>query len=377
MSEKKIRICHLVYSFDVGGLERIIVNCINNLKNDNFCHVIVSLTKIGDFYSEIDIPVECYSLDKKDGNDIGIYFRLYKLLNKLHPDVIHTYNLATMEYQWVAWLVGVPQRIHAEHGRDSYDPHGTVQKYRWLRRVTSMVTHHIVAVSADLHQWLIHDVRIPQRKVSLIINGVDTQHYVKSARDAQHHLSFCQDKCVFGHVARLHQIKNQPFLLEAFRDACAKSGDFAKDCVLLIVGDGPDRAKLESFVRRDSWLKDRVCFTGSKTEVIDYYKEFDVFLMSSFAEGIPMTLIESMSMAIPHLVTKVGGIGEVIIDNETGLSVASGDHDGYVNGLIELYRHRELRETMGQKARQQIEQRFSQNQMVAAYQALYLERDGQ
>lgn len=377
MAKKKICICHLVYSFDVGGLERIIVNCINNLKSDNFCHVIVSLTKIGDFYSEIDIPIECFSLNKKEGNDIAVYFKLYKLLNKLHPDVIHTYNLGTIEYQWVAWLARVPQRIHAEHGRDSYDPNGTVKKYRWLRRLSSHVIHHMVAVSADLHQWLIDEVGVPQNKVSLIINGVDTQHYVKSTSDAQHHLPFCHNKCVFGHVARLHQIKNQPFLLEAFRDACEKNRDFAQDSVLLIVGDGPDKTQLEGFVRGDYWLKDRVFFTGSKTEVIDYYKEFDVFLMSSFAEGIPMTLIESMSMSIPHLVTKVGGISEVIIDNDTGLAVASGDHDGYVNGLIKLYSSQQLRETMGQKARQQIEQNFSQRDMVAAYQALYLERQAQ
>lgn len=124
MNEKRIHICHLVYGFNVGGLERIIVNCINNLDPCKFQHTIVSLTTIGDFIHEIDHPVEHYALNKKSGNDASVYFTLYKLFRKIKPDVLHSYNLATIEYQWLALLAGIPRRIHAEHGRDSYDPNG-------------------------------------------------------------------------------------------------------------------------------------------------------------------------------------------------------------------------------------------------------------
>ncbi|MZI95547.1 glycosyltransferase [Vibrio sp. CAIM 722] len=376
MAKSKIRVCHLVYSFDVGGLERIIVNCINNLKSDNFSHIIISLTTIGDFYSEIHSPVESFALNKKAGNDISLYFRLYKLLKKSHPDVMHTYNLGTIEYQWVAWLAGVPLRVHAEHGRDSYDPDGTVKKYRWLRRITSSVIHHMVTVSADLKQWLINDVHIPSRKVSLIINGVDTEFYHNALTNG-HTLDFCQGKCVFGHVARLHHIKNQHFLIQAFADACKQHNDFYNECVLVIVGDGPDRSRLENFVLQQPLLNERVFFVGSQTQVINYYQNFDVFLMSSLAEGVPMTLIESMSMSIPHLVTRVGGIKEVIIDNETGLSVESDDLQGFVDNMYRLFWEPTLRSDMGSKARKRIEAHFSQHSMIEAYEKIYQERDRQ
>lgn len=373
MNEKKICVCHLVHSFDVGGLERIVANCINNLDDTKFHHIIISLTYVGEFVSEIAVPIEHYSLRKKEGNDISVYSRLYRLLRTLKPDVLHTYNLGTIEYQWVGVFAGVPLRVHAEHGRDSYDPNGAVKKYQWIRKISSFAIHRVIAVSADLKQWLADDVKIPERKLELIINGIDTNYYNSGNCSCCVESDFIQDKFVFGHIARLHSIKNQMLLLEAFNSACLQHSDFAENCVLVIVGDGPDKGKLEKFVAEHSALGKRVLFTGSKSNVRDYYRCFDVFAMSSIAEGIPMTLLESMSMGVPHLVTRVGGIKEVIAEGETGLSVESGDISGYSDAMLKLYRDKTIRDQMSVNARQKIEEKFSQDIMMSAYEKIYLD----
>lgn len=374
MKINKKHICHLVYSFDVGGLERIIVNCINNLDHDKFDHTIISLTHIGAFISEIDVPVKHFSINKKHGNDLSVYYRLYKLLTKINPDVLHTYNLGTIEYQWVAMFARVPLRVHAEHGRDSYDPNGAVKKYQLLRKLCSYSIHKIVAVSQDLTSWLSKDVGISKKKLRLIVNGIDTHYFQPGLVEIDELKSF-SDKFVFGHVARLHEIKNQTLMLESFLIACQSSERFNNDCVLVVVGDGPDRKKLKQFVDDAPILKDKVLFVGSRTNVRDYYYRFDAFLMSSVAEGIPMTLLESMSMAVPHLVTSVGGITEVIREKETGISVPSDNTSAYVKGLVELYENNEQRLTMSNNARKQIVEHFSQKIMMAAYQDIYLEKD--
>lgn len=371
MNEKKIYVCHLVHSFDVGGLERIVANCINNLDDKKFHHIIISLTYVGEFISEIAVPIEHYELHKKEGNDISVYARLYRLLKQLKPDVLHTYNLGTIEYQWVALFAGIPLRVHAEHGRDSYDPNGTVKKYQWIRQLSSFAIHRIIAVSDELKQWLANEVKIPERKLELIVNGIDTDYYSADNCLCSIERDFIQEKFVFGHVARLHTIKNQIFLLEAFKSACQKNADFALNSVLIIVGDGPDRDKLENFVAKHSGLIGRVLFTGAKSNVRDYYRCFDVFTMSSIAEGIPMTLLESMSMGVPHLVTRVGGIKEVISDGETGLSVESGDLSGYAQAMFKLYCSADIRDDMSVKARERIEKNFSQEIMISSYQDLY------
>ncbi|WP_165314160.1 glycosyltransferase [Vibrio ziniensis] len=371
MNKSKRHVCHLVHSFDIGGLERIIVNCINNLDNEKFHHTIISLTHITDFINEINFPITHYSLNKKEGNDISVYFKLYRLLNELKPDVFHTYNLGTVEYHWVAMFARVPLRIHAEHGRDSYDPNGASKKYQLIRKICSYAIHRVVAVSQDLSDWLVCEVGIPSKKLHLIVNGIDTNYFNPEGVVSQE-LNELDGKFIFGHVARLHSIKNQTLMLKSFLMACKNSSEFSDQCILVIVGDGPDRKCLENFVSENPVLKERVLFTGSKTNVRDFYCRFDAFLMSSIAEGIPMTLLESMSMSIPHLVTLVGGIKEVIKEEETGLSVHSDDVCNYSRGLLDLFVKKERTKIMSVKARNRIIEKFNQDIMIEAYSDIYL-----
>lgn len=377
MNNEKVHICHLVFRFDIGGLERVVVNSINHLDDNQFRHTIIALTYVTDFISEIDKDVEHYSLNKKAGNDYKVHVRLFKLLRQLAPDVLHTYNLATIEYQWVGLLAGVPLRIHAEHGRDSYDPTGSVKKYQLIRKVCSYAVHKVVAVSSELEEWLSEKVGISHSKLQLIANGIDVDYFNRDIAVRSNNvteLSGRQSSFIFGHVARLHAIKNQIMLLEGFLGACQASEDFSKSCSLVIVGDGPDEKKLKSYVAAHALLKENVIFTGAQSGVRDYYRSFDVFVMSSIAEGVPMTLLESMSMSVPHLVTKVGGIGEVINHGKTGLGVDSGDKEAFTKGLIELYTDSEQVAKMSDAARARIVNAYSQEMMTQKYTDLYLQR---
>ncbi len=170
--KEKIHVCHLVYSFNIGGLERVIINCINALDKEKYRHSIVALTNIGEFIQEVDGQIDFYALHKKVGHNFCVHWELYKLLRSIKPDVLHSYNLSTIEYQWVASLLNVNLRVHAEHGRDSYDVDGSVWKYRFLRKAMSPFINTFIAVSKDLSDWLSEDVNIPKRKVSLIANGL-------------------------------------------------------------------------------------------------------------------------------------------------------------------------------------------------------------
>lgn len=374
MQVNKTHICHLVFSFEVGGLERIIVNCINHLNNETFHHTIISLTEAGSFISQITVPIDHYCLNKKSGKDFSINLKLYRLLRELRPDVLHTYNLGAIEYQWIGLLARVPMRVHAEHGRDSYDPNGSVTKYQWLRKICSYPIHRIVTVSQDLYNWLAKDVGLSGNKLRLIVNGVDTNYFHPDLFD-DNELNVLQGKFIFGHVARLHAIKNQIFMLESFLLACQRLEVFKENCVLVIIGDGPDKDHLSRYIVDHPVLENRVFLLGEKNNVRDFYRQFDIFLMSSIAEGIPMTLLESMSMSVPHLVTDVGGISEVIIEEKTGLSVPSGEITAYCQAMIKLFNNRNNNIEMSKYARRQIVERFSQDKMVKAYQDIYLGND--
>ncbi|MBL4829984.1 MAG: glycosyltransferase [Aliivibrio sp.] len=356
---KQQHICHLVYSFHVGGLERIITNTINSLGVE-YTHTIISLTDIGSMIEQIEPEISIFQLNKREGNDYSIYPKLYKILKQLSPDVVHSYNLATFEYQWIAKLLFVPIRLHAEHGRDSYDPYGQVKKYQWIRKFCSLATTDVVAVSAELLNWLEQSVGINQKKLTLIRNGVDTNYFQKSGTTSDF---------IIGHVARLHAIKNQKMLIDAFDKAKKTNSQFNAKAQLIIVGDGPEMYNLRTYCSSSNITN--VKFEGEKTDVLSYYQLFDLFALSSIAEGIPMTLLEAMSVGIPHVVTNVGGIEEVIIKGETGLSCESEDVDTFAEHMITLFLDKTLRDNMSNAAQKRVVSSFSQNRMLNQYKTLY------
>ncbi|MGF1723866.1 glycosyltransferase [Photobacterium nomapromontoriensis] len=356
-------IVHIVHGFHIGGLENLIVNCINQMGN-GYHHTIISLTTVGDIIEQIIPEITTISLNKPPGNSLRLYFSLFKQLRRLKPDVVQTYNLATIEYQCVAALARVPVRIHAEHGRDSYDPAGTVKKYRYLRKISAIWIHQVIAVSDDLYQWLAQNVGIPQDKLKLIRNGINTQHF--------HPINKTLTSAVFtfGHVARLQSIKNQQLLITAYQEACTRSPSFLENTQLILVGDGDQRPTLEKLAAKSA-TSNHIHFAGCQENMRQQYATFDAFVLSSIAEGIPLTLLESMSMGIPHIVTTVGGVNEVIIEGHTGVGIPSQDHQALADALLRFYQQRSELPTMGQAARSRIEQHFSESVMVNEYKKVY------
>src|SRR6476661_5862864 len=128
-------VVHLIYRFDFGGLETLVAECINRMPADSYRHAIVCLTGYTDFARKISRPdVQLIALNKPPGLAPGIHWKLWKLLRRLRPAVLHSYNLAAIEYAFTAALAGVPVRVHAEHGRDAADPQGLNRKHNMLRR---------------------------------------------------------------------------------------------------------------------------------------------------------------------------------------------------------------------------------------------------
>jgi sugar transferase (PEP-CTERM/EpsH1 system associated) len=360
-----VKVAHLVLSFEVGGLERIIANCITSMPSDTEHTVIALRSYSKEFVASIGKDVNVICLDKPAGQSWASFSYLYKILKRVKPDVLHSYNLSTLEYQVIAWLARVKYRLHAEHGRDIWDPEGTNKKYRMLRRIMSRFVHNFVSVSDDLHQWLINDVGINQDKCKLIRNGVDTDSY----RREKYRRGDNPERLVFGHVARLQSIKNQQGLLEAYFSIASQNEVFRQNTKLVIVGTG---ALEESLKRYANEQKDKgtVEFWGERHDMPQVYQSFNVFTMSSHAEGIPMTMLEAMSSELPILSTAVGGIPEITTEEFAEL-VPSKSVEKLTKGFETVFDKREHFGAMGQKAREQVILNFSQDKMVKDYYSLY------
>lgn len=361
-------VVHLIYRLDFGGLETLLVDCINHMPPERYRHAIVCLTGYTAFADKITRPgVALYALDKQPGLGLGIHVKLFKLLRQLRPAVLHTYNFACAEYAAPAWLAGVPVRVHAEHGRDASDPQGLNRKHNFLRRALVPFIDRYVPVSHDLHRWLTDVVRIPAAKSELIMNGVDTLRFAPKLPAAATPWAG-EDVFVIGTVGRLQDVKDQASLIEAF--ALLRAGGANARARLAIVGDGPLREKLAQKAR-ELGVSDLVWFPGARNDIPELMRSFDVFALSSIAEGTPVTLLEAMACGLPVVATKVGGIPEVVQDGVNGALVPASKPQALADALGLYAADPERVSMQGSAARSLIERHYSVAAMVGAYTALY------
>jgi sugar transferase (PEP-CTERM/EpsH1 system associated) len=363
-------VVHLTYALNVGGLETLLVECINRMPAERYRHALVSLTDISSFAERITVPgVELIALHKPPGNSPRTHQQLWKVLRRLRPAILHTYNLAAFEYNFTAALAGVPIRVHAEHGRDASDPHGLNVKHNTLRRWLSPAVDCFIAVSDDLQRWLKEVVRIAPSRLRLIKNGVDTSQF-GSAAGAATGSPWSGDDIVIGTVSRIQDVKNHRGLVEAFIALRASHPALAPRLRLSIIGDGPLYEKLRTQVS-DAGLNDVVWLPGARADIAALLHSFSIFTLPSLAEGTPVSLLEAMACALPVVAAKVGGIPEVINDGVQGTLVDPLDTAALAAALAQYAIDPALARAHGDAARLRIEQQYSISAMLSQYLDLY------
>ena len=366
-------IAHVLYRFDVGGLENGIVNLINRLPAHAFTHAVVALTEVTDFKRRVERDdVRYVSLHKPAGHGLGIYAKLYSTFRSLHPDVVHTRNLAALEAQVPAAVAGVPARLHGEHGWDVHDLGKGRRSHRWERRLLSPFVHRYVALSRDTQTYLNRTIGISAGRISQIYNGVDTQSFTPASVTAQCvQLPFREENLfIVGTVGRLQAVKDQTLLVQAFVRALQITPVLRARLRLAIVGDGPMRAKLEAIVS-EAGCSDLVWLAGERADIPALLRSFNLFVLPSLAEGISNTILEAMASGLPVVATSVGGNGELVEDGLTGTLTPPGDVEAMARALLHYAVVPEDALAHGRAGRHRAEKKFSIESMVANYALLY------
>lgn len=172
-------------------------------------------------------------------------------------------------------------------------------------------------------------------------------------------------------VGRLTPAKGQHILLQAV-ERLARDGRHVE---LRLVGDGPDRPSLEQEVR-ERGLSERVLFTGAvdQDRIRELYADADVFALASFAEGIPVVLMEAMAMTIPCVTTFITGIPELIRDGVDGLLVAPSDDEGLAQAIARLMDDAELRRRLGTAGRQRVLEKYDLDRNTERLAAVFQRR---
>jgi len=377
MNDPRPLVIHVVYSFDVGGLENGIVNLINRMPADRFRHMIVALTQCVPAFSERiqRHDVEFISLHKGVGHGLKLYPALFRLFREKKPAIVHTRNLAALEMVIPAWLAGVPVRIHGEHGWDSFDREGTSRKYRLVRKLYSPFVSRYVALSRKIESYLHDKVGIAAGRVRRICNGVDASRFVPAPVRQEIPGSPFNDPAlsVFGAVGRLQAVKDHASLIRAFGVFVRGNPEAAQRARLMIVGGGPLQGMLQDLIRAEQ-LDGHVWLAGERSDVPSMMRGMNVFLLPSLSEGISNTLLEAMATRLPIIATDVGGSAELVVDGTTGRLVPPADVARLAEAIAELFADPERAVAMGKAGCERVQAQFSLDAMVRAYLSLYEEQ---
>lgn len=367
-------IVHIVHHFDTGGLENGMVNLFNALPVARYRHAVICLTDYSSFRERIHAQnVDFYALHKTPGHNFAWMPRLWKLLRRLQPDLVHTRNLSALEAQFITAATGIRRTAHGEHGRDVFDLHGLSRKYTWLRRAAQPLVSQYIAVSRDLANWLRDTVRVPAHKITQIYNGVDCDvfHPHEGAKHVGLPEGFANDDCiVFGSVGRMAEVKDYPTLTRAFIQLLRDYPETASRARLVIVGEGVSRSECVALLA-EAGLAHLAWLPGERHDIAALLRAVDVFVLPSLNEGISNTLLEAQASGLPVIATRVGGNVELVEDGVNGTLVMPSDVEIMAQALLS-YMDAEARILeQGRQARQRVAEGFSISAMAEAYACVY------
>ena len=239
---------------------------------------------------------------------------------------------------------------------------------RWVNRATFGLNDAALAVSADCRSTM--PPRI-QGRVRVLEHGIDADVVLKSLDQRQRvreDLGIAADAIVVGTVANLRDQKNYPLMLATAEQVLAEH----PNVVFLAVGQGPLESKLNQ-LHDELGLGDHFRFLGFRSDATDVMAALDVFMLSSHHEGLPVALMEAMTLGLPVVSTAVGGIPEMVTDDREGRLVADGSERELIQALNEVINDTALRARYGERSRATALERFSAAAATAEVEAIYRE----
>ena len=367
---KPARILHLHSTFNLGGKEARAVQLMNHFGRQAE-HVVMSAEP--DALSardaiakgvKVNFPGDAPALAGKPSlsryRDLVAYYRNF--------DLLLSYNWGSMDGVMARTLFsrieGLPPLIHHEDGFNEDELQKLNWKRNWFRKFALGGARALVVPSEKLEN-IARDVwKQPDTKIFRIPNGIDVKKFEKKPqRGALPGFQKKPGEVVVGTLAGLRPVKNLPRLVRA----CAAAGDNVR---LVIVGEGPEKDKIEAEARRLG-MADRLLMPGFLKDPARYVGLFDIFALSSNSEQFPISLIEAMAAGLPVVATDVGDVRSMVAQPNQGLIKPVSDEAQFTEALVTLVQHAQLREDIGTQNRQKAQAEFNEAKMLGRYSMLY------
>jgi glycosyltransferase involved in cell wall biosynthesis len=314
-----------------------------------------------------ELKLEVDVIPEQGRFDRSVIRALRRIVEQRAPDVIVTHQVKShflmnisrlwQKYPWVAF----------NHGYTTTDRKMLV--YNRLDRWSLPKADRVVTVCDAFSRKLVK-LGVPRERIHVQHNSIRPEPAVSPTETQllRRKLDLKENQQMILAVGRLSKEKAQIDLLRAFKNLGETHGEF--DAWLVIVGDGPERESLAA-AAASLGVSDRVVFTGQVNNAKVYFRAADVLVNPSHSEGSPYVLLEAMAAGLPIVATEVGGVPEMVENNETALLVPDNDPQAMADAIARLLADRELAVRLAENAGKVVSSRFSPQAYVQSLAEIY------
>ena len=365
--DRKIKVLHVLTDRNIGGAGRWLLYYLKYHNRNEFevKAVLPHDSLLVPAVKALDVPVIAMEEMEDKSFDKKAMKALVQLFKEENPDIVHTH--ASMTARMAARAAFVPSVFNTKHCMESAP--GLLPKKLVRREVNAAFSDKIIAVSRAVRRSMVHAGTSPEQ-IAVVYNGIEPIAIPTAEEKAallQAYGGKAGEKAV-GMVARLEEVKDH----ETFLLAAQNVLENRKDVRFYIVGDGSLRDELERRVY-ELGISSNVTFTGFVKDVEKIEAALDIAVITSKAEALCLSIIESNIAGVPAVGTDSGGVREVIKHGETGYLVSVGDSDRLAERIEELLADDAKRKAFGEHAKKRAESMFMADQMTKRIEKLYLE----
>lgn len=386
MSNKKIKVLRIINRFNIGGPTYNATFLTRFLSDDFETLLIGGLPEKGESDSlhileEYGVePILLPEMKRKPNflSDRKALRRIKEIIAEYKPDIVHTHaSKAGALGRKAALDMKVPVVVHTFHGHVFHSYFGKVKTelYKFIERKLAQKSTGIIAISDLQKKELVNTYQIAhESKVKVIPLGFDLEKFNRNLSEkrkiVRDKFQISEDQIAIAIIGRLAPIKNHSLFLQSVE---LLHGQTEKKLVFFIVGDGELRdviaqkvselTKKGVDIRMTSWIKD----------INEFNAGMDIICLTSNNEGTPVSIIEAQASQVPVVSTNVGGVQNVMIDNETGYIVPKNNARIFVDKLLVLIENEALRNEMGHKGWAFVKERFHFERLVRDIEHYYKE----
>jgi glycosyltransferase involved in cell wall biosynthesis len=376
LKEKK-NLIHILSNLSIGGAQILVLDILKELNKMDEFNISVITIDSGELIKKYeDCGLKVIDLKLKGLVNPKIHFKLKNILQEIQPDIIHTHMLKADFYGRIAAKqTRVPLIVSTCHIDSTTHNKSIPGKRNIFDYIDNFVIDYsdskIIAVSNKVRNYLIKRKKNVDKKVEVIYNGIDTgmQNYILTKEEQKNfrkELGIKKDDFLICFSGRLEEQKGHKFFLDTAKDLLKER----KNVKIILLGEGSLRDEIEKLIA-DNSLEDSVKLLGFRQDSEKFYEISNLIVLPSLWEGFGIVITEAMIKKKIVLASDVGGITEIISDNETGFLFESNNKEKLLEKLIYVIDNKNNLDNIRTNAFKLVNEKFDIKNTADKYKEFY------